>query len=82
MKYLIFLTNDLHLSIASMVLVSNLIGNLGGSELLHLPGPGGHQDQDPVVLSSVQNKTVRLIEGANSEWNLAEWPGETPMIKY
>ena len=69
---MIFPTNDLHLSIASMVLVSDLIGNLGSSELLHLPGPGRHQHQDPVVLSSVQNETVRLVEGGNRERNLAE----------
>ena len=82
MKYLIFLTNDLHLSIASMVLVSDLIGNLGSSELLHLPGPGGHQHQDPVVLPPVQDKTVRLIEGGNREWNLTECPVEISLIKY
>ena len=60
---MIYLTNDLHLSIACMILVSDLIGNLGSAELLHLPGPGWHQDQDPVVLPAVQNKAVRLIEG-------------------
>ena len=60
---MIYLTNDLDHGIACMILVSDLIGHLGSSELLHLPSPGGHQHQDPVVLSPVQNKAVGLIEG-------------------
>ena len=58
-----FLTDDLHHSIARMILVSDLVGDLGRSELLHPSSPLWHQHQDPVVLPSVQNKTVRLIEG-------------------
>ena len=66
-------TNDLHLGIPCMILVPDLVGDLSGSELLHLPRSGRHQHQDPdsrsrlssslgvnspVVFASVENEAV------------------------
>lgn len=52
------LTQDLHGGVASVIVVADVVGGLGGSEPFHFSGSLGHEDQDAIAFATVQDPAV------------------------
>ena len=51
--------------VSGVVLVPDLVGGLNAPELLHLPGPRGHEHEYVVGLAAVQDEAVGLVQGSD-----------------